>query len=53
MVPVYWDEISTRPTRADSPYDYMGESNLISAKRDSFLPGTCLDFFTFSFNFPL
>ena len=47
LIPVCWDEISTLPA------DYMGKSNSITARRDRFAPGICLDLSTFSFNFSL
>ena len=36
-----------------SSYDYMGKSDFIPARRDSFPSGTCLDLYAFSLNFSL
>ena len=35
-----------------SPYDYIGESSFLQARRDSFPRGICINVFTFSFKIP-
>ena len=42
MIPFCEDEISTRPARADFTPALHGEINFIPGRRDTFLPGTCL-----------
>ena len=46
-------EVRFQPVQSGqiSPYDYMGNLNFISARRDSFSPGISLDLYMFSFTF--
>ena len=53
MLPVFRDEILTRPIGADFTLQIHGKSNCVPARRDSFPPGICLDLYTFPFNFSL
>ena len=51
MIPVYRDEISTRPVGTDFILRLHGEIKFHYGKSDSFTPGICLDLHTFYFNF--
>ena len=54
MILVCWDEISARLAGTDSTlrlHDCMWKLNFVTARRDSFPPGTSLDLHAFSLSF--
>ena len=52
MIPVCWGEISPRPAGTDLTLR-LWKLNFFPARRDSFLPGICLDLCAISLNFSL